>query len=219
MAKFAAFSFRTAALTAALAIAGCGDRASDVAELDNQIVGNDADPALTSALEDQILVDPGLAQQSNRNAVRTTETPNQAQYPAQAGGGNSAAGAGAALAGGGSGDASCTAESQFDRNQAWAQRMPEAFPMLPGAKIVEAAGNNKGDCRARVVTFTTGENWQKVLDWYHTRAVRAGYSSEQQVRDGDRILAGTADHGGAFFLIVTPRQQGAEVALIVNNGR
>ena len=207
---------RFTALAAALALAGCGVGGADNGQ--NQ-AGNDADPALTSALEDQILVDPGLAQQSNRNAVRTTETPNQAQYPAQGGGGNSAAGAGAALAGGGSGDASCTAESQFDRNPAWAQRMPEAFPMLPGAKIVEAAGNNKGNCRARVVTFTTGENWQKVLDWYHTRAVRAGYSSEQQVRDGDRILAGTADHGGAFFLIVTPRQQGAEVALIVNNGR
>ena len=207
---------RFTALAGALALAACGTGGADNAQ--NQ-AGNDADPALTSALEDQILVDPGLAQQSNRNAVRTTETPNQAQYPSQGGGGNSAAGAGAALAGGGSGDASCTAESHFDRNPAWAQRMPEAFPMLPGAKIVEAAGNNKGDCRARVVTFTTGENWQKVLDWYHTRAVRAGYSSEQQVRDGDRILAGTADHGGAFFLIVTPRQQGAEVALIVNNGR
>ena len=203
---------RLAALAGALALAACGREADDNAQ--NQ-AGNDADPALTSALEDQILVDPGLAQQSNQNAVRTTETPNQAQYPSQ--GGSPAASAGAALAGGG--DASCTAESQFDYGNGWAQRLPEAFPIIPGAKITEAAGNDKGDCRARVVTFTTGENWGKVLDWYHTRAVRAGYTSEQQIRDGDRILAGAADHGGAFFLIVTPKQRGAEVALIVNNGR
>lgn len=216
----AALLLRFAALAGALALGACGTGGSENGQ--NQ-AGNDADPALTSALEDQILVDPGLAQQSNRNAVRTTETPNQAQYPAQ-GAGNGAApadggGAGAALAGGGTGDAACTAESQFDYGPAWAQRLPEAFPVLPGAKLTEAAGNDKGNCRARVVTFTTGDNWQRVLDWYHTRAVRAGYSSEQQVRDGDRILAGTAEHGGAFFLIVTPKQQGADVALIVNNGR
>ena len=43
--------------------------------------GKDADPALTSTLEDQILVDPALAQQSNNNTVRPSETPTQAQYP------------------------------------------------------------------------------------------------------------------------------------------
>ncbi|MFN3387820.1 MAG: hypothetical protein ACK40O_02745 [Allosphingosinicella sp.] len=205
-------SLRFTALAGALVLAACGTGGAENGQ--NQ-AANDADPALTSALEDQILVDPGLAQQSNQNAVRTTETPNQAQYPAQ-GGGSPAAGAGAALAGG---EAGCTAESQFDYGNGWAQRLPEAFPIIPGARIVEAAGNDKGGCRSRVVTFTTGENWERVLDWYHTRAVRAGYSSEQQIRDGDRILAGTAGDGGAFFLIVTPKQQGAEVALIVNNGR
>lgn len=203
---------RFSAIAAALALAACSTDAEESAQ--NQ-AGNDADPALTSALEDQILVDPGLAQQSNQNAVRTTETPSQAQYPAQ-GSGSPAAGAETALA---RGDASCTAESQFDYGNGWVQRLPDAFPVIPGAKVTEAAGNDKGGCRARVVTFTTGHDWQRVLDWYHTRAVRAGYSSEQQVRDGDRILAGTANHGGAYFLIVTPKQQGAEVALIVNNGR
>lgn len=203
---------RFSAIAAALALVACSTGAEENAQ--NQ-AGNDADPALTSALEDQILVDPGLAQQSNQNAVRTTETPSQAQYPAQSNG-SPAAGAETALAGG---DAGCTAESQFDYGNGWVQRLPDAFPVIPGAKVTEAAGNDKGGCRARVVTFTTGHDWQRVLDWYHTRAVRAGYSSEQQVRDGDRILAGTANHGGAYFLIVTPKQQGAEVALIVNNGR
>src|SRR3712207_5206481 len=74
--------FRIFALAGALTLVAC-ERTSDaeLANLDNQITGNQADPALTSALEDQIMVDPSLSQQSNRNAVRPAETPTQAQYP------------------------------------------------------------------------------------------------------------------------------------------
>src|SRR3954469_20158835 len=62
--------------------AACGPRGGDnLADIDNAIAGNDSDPALTSALQDQILVDPTLAQQSNCNAVRTPGAPAQAQYP------------------------------------------------------------------------------------------------------------------------------------------
>jgi hypothetical protein len=209
---------RVTALAAALALAACGggeDNSLNVA-------GNDADPALTSALEDQILVDPTLAQQSNKNAVRPPETPTQAQYPAgvATGGGTPAATPAAGQAprpAQGGGTANCTGNVEFAYGNDWANRLPAAFGVIPNARITEAAGAANG---CRVVTFTTSENWQKVLDWYHTRAVRAGYSSEQQVRDGDRLLAGANESdGSAFFLIVTPKQQGAEVALITNNGR
>ena len=220
----------TLAFAAALALAGCGTADDENAQ---NAAGNDTDPALTSALEDQILVDPALTQQSNANAVRSTEAPAQAPYPSP-GGGNAAAAAqpkagqpaaagdqharlaNAARGGGGN---SCV-NAPFDYNPAWANRLSPAFPVYPGAKITEAAGNNQGDCRVRVVSFTTADPWQRVLDWYHTKAVRGGYSSEQQIRDGDRVLAGVNESdGGAFYLIVTPKQQGAEVALISNNGR
>ena len=220
----------TLALAAAIALAGCGTGGDENAQ---NAAGNDTDPALTSALEDQILVDPALTQQSNANAVRTTESPSQAPYPA-AGGGNEAAASAAksskaaapkdqhaqlaAAARGGGGNSCSTAP--FDYNPAWANRLSPAFPVYPGAKVTEAAGNNQGDCRVRVVSFTTSDPWQRVLDWYHTKAVRGGYSSEQQIRDGDRVLAGVNESdGGAFYLIVTPKPKGAEVALISNNGR
>jgi hypothetical protein len=81
---------RIAALAAALTLAGCDSgRDAELAKLDNQITGKDSDPALTSALEDQILVDPALTQQSNRNAVRPPETPTPGAISARA-----AAGAG-----------------------------------------------------------------------------------------------------------------------------
>jgi len=223
-----------AALAATLALAGCGrgDDDGNLSSLDNQLT-NDSDPALTAALQDQIAVDPNLAQQSNRNAVRPPETPTSAPYPADtvrapeatpAGpGGAAVPKAGAQLASapqGGGGGASCTSGANFDYNNAWAQKLPAAFPFYPGGRLTEAAANNADGCATRVVSFTTADNFQRVLDWYNTRAVRSGYSSEHQVREGDHILAGanTRD-AGAFYLIVTPKGNGSEVALIVNNGR
>jgi hypothetical protein len=222
---------RLTVLSAALALAAC-NRGADDAEtsgLDNQL--NQADPALTSALADQIAVDPQLAQQSNENAVRTPETPNQAQYPATGGGARTPAAIPARAetaaqhaqlrtAAGGGGGAACAGGAKFDYNPGWAQRLSPVFPVYPGGRVTEAAGSNQGDCRVRVVTFTTNGPYQQVLDWYHTQAVRAGYSSEHQLREADHVLAGTNERdGGAFYLIVTPKGDGAEVALIANKGR
>ncbi|HEX8064138.1 MAG TPA: hypothetical protein VF535_13105 [Allosphingosinicella sp.] len=207
---------RLTALGAALALAACnrGGGESNLADL-----ANDADPAVTSALNDQILVDENLATQSNRNAARPSPTPAGAPYPAPDASPSAPQKAGnppAALAGA----AGCSDARRFDYNMAWASKLAPNFPVYPGGRVTEAAANNQGGCSTRVVTFATADNWQRVLDWYHTRAVRAGYSSEHQVREGDHILAGSNETDkGAFYLIVTPKPQGSEVALIANNGR
>src|ERR1044072_4324413 len=87
MPRRAAMLFRTAALAGLLALAACNRTdGHHLAEMDNSLICNGADPALTSALEDQILTDPNLVQQSNPNTVRPPETPVQAQYPAGSGG-------------------------------------------------------------------------------------------------------------------------------------
>ena len=205
-----AFPLLLSALAATLALAACnrGGGEENLADL-----GNDADPALTSALNDQILVDPNLANQSNRTAARAPATPSQAQYPTRQG----EPGAAAAV---GEGAKGCADAARFDYNMNWARRLAPNFPIYPGGKVTDAAANNQSGCSTRAVTFTTADNWQRVLDWYHTRAVRAGYSSEHQLRDGDHVLAGANDKdNGAFYLIVTPKPNGSEVALIANNGR
>ena len=216
--------FRILAVAGALTLGAC-DRTSDaeLANLDNQITGNQADPALTSALEDQIMVDPSLSQQSNRNAVRPPETPTQGQYPLPQGGEQprratvqgraSSESAAAEMA---EGAAGCGPD--LDYNMQWAQRLPAAFSVYPGSRITDAAGSDTDECRVRVVTFTTRAKAQQVLDWYGARAERAGYSAEQQAREGDQILAGTDGGEGAFYLIVTPVSGGSEVALIANQG-
>lgn len=207
---------RLTVLGAALALAAC-DRGGGESNLSD--LGNDADPAVTSALNDQILVDENLATQSNKNAARPSPTPAGASYPAPDAAPSApgkAAGPPAALAGA----KGCSDAKRFDYNMAWAGKLSPNFPVYPGGKVTEAAANNSGGCSTRVVTFATADNWQRVLDWYHTKAVGAGYSSEHQVREGDHILAGSNDRDkGAFYLIVTPKPKGSEVALIANNGR
>jgi hypothetical protein len=225
--------FRLAALAAALSLAACDQQETELANLDNQIVGNDADPALTSALQDQILVDPALTQQSNKNAVRPPETPTQAQYPlppdqpppkrSVAAATSKAAAAPpvrtASVPAAASGETADCAEV-LDRNPSWARRLPSGFGLYPGARLNEAAGTDRADCRARIVTYRAAAAPEAVLEWYRGRAAAAGYSAERQMRQGDHILAGANGRtGSAYYLILTPLQGGgSEVALIVNGG-
>jgi hypothetical protein len=96
--------------------------------------------------------------------------------------------------------------------------MPAEFPAYPGGHLTEAAGNDHGGCRMRVVSFTTADPPQRVIQAYRGLATGAGYSAEQQQRGGDQVLGGTRGDS-AYYLIVTPQGTGADVALIVNNGR
>jgi hypothetical protein len=214
MPRSAALLFRSAALAGLLALAACGRGAGDnnLAEMDNSLIGNGADPALTSALEDQILVDPNLVQQSNPNTVRPPETPVQAQYPADGARGRQAAAAG------GDAPALSACGVPFSYGNQWAARLPAEFPAYPGGRVTEAAGSDRGDCRIRVVTFTTPDPYNRVLEHYRSVAARAGFSAEQQARGADQVLGGVNGEA-AYYLIVTPTRAGSEVALIVNNGR
>jgi len=185
----------------ALALAGCKraeEPANNLAALDRQLVPNDTDPAVTSALNDQILVDRNLSAQSNRNAVRTAAGPAQAQYPPDAGKQAAPPCAGAPL----------------ESDLAWARRLPPEFPLYPGARLTEAAGSDAAPCRLRAVTMVTADPWDRVIGWYQSQAVRAGYDVGRQTRDGDQILAGTRGDE-AFYLIASPHEGSTEASLIV----
>ena len=190
-----------ALLCAALALGGCKRTeapANNLAALDNQLVANNTDPAITSALNDQILVDRNLSAQSNRNAVRTAGGPAQAQYPPDAG----------------TGAAPPCAGMPLDTNPDWAKRLPPEFPIYPGARVTEAAGTDAAPCRLRAIVLASADPWDRVLGWYQAQATRAGYEIGRQARDGDQILAGTRGDQ-SFYLIASPRDGGSEISLIV----
>ena len=196
-----ASSFRPLALAAALALAACSSAGgNDLAALD----GEEVDPALTSALEDQILVDPDLVEQAHPNTVRPPEMPVQAQYPPDAN-----------LA-----DAEEAPCGPFEHGPQWAGRLAAQFPAYPGARQSDAAGNDRGDCSVRIVSFRTGDPYQRVLTFYRGAAARAGFSAQHHVRGADHLLGGVSERtDAAFVLVVTPVEHGSDVSLIVNNGR
>lgn len=195
---------------------------ANLAQIDNQIAAADIDPAVTSAIEDEILVDPALVQQSNPNAVRQPERPVQAPYPVEK---NGRAGApmnqaSASADGGGDPPVAGGCGVPFQYGAEWAERLPPEFPAYPGGRVTEAAGSDRGDCHVRVVTFATDHAYAQVLDWYRGIAARAGFDAEHEVRGSDHVLGGiNPRNDGAYLVIVTPEGNGSKVALIVNNGR
>lgn len=190
---------------------------NELAAIDNQIAAADIDPAVTSAIEDEILVDPNLVQQSNPKGVRHPERPLQAPYPI-----DNVVRAGASAGAGGAPDAPVSSPCgvPFQHGAEWAERLPAEFPPYPGGRVSEAAGADRGACRARVVTFTTDNGWQQVVNWYRGVATRAGFDAEHEARGQEHVLGGVnARTDGAYLVIVTPEPSGSRVALIVNSGR
>ena len=234
----------TLSLAFALAACGKGEKEANLATLDAQLTNNAVDPAVKGALGDPIVVDPQLVGQSNRNAVRSTPRPADGALPvlpadaakAQAdavrrAGGKlltaPAATAGAALdstvtlgaVARGSGNAGCARKLVYGPE--WAQRLPEAFGLYPGAQLTEAAGADRDGCTLRSASFVTAAPKQGVMDFYYTLARRAGYDGEHKVMGGDHVLGGNrAADGAAYFILLTDAPGGrTSVDIIADKGR
>jgi hypothetical protein len=207
--------FVLAILAGSAALAGCNrgaDSGNNVAALDNQLVGNQADAALTGALGNQIAVD---------SAVANGSKPADAPAPGEAAKATPGAVDKARVALNGADHKGCASDAaKLDTGNQWADRLPAAFGLYPGAKVVEAAANNANGCSVRIVNLTTGDDWQRVLDWYNTRAVKGGYTTEHRVEGADHVLGGTNDKdGGAYFVAVTPGKGSTDIALVADKGR
>lgn len=222
------------------------DAKAELSPLDDGLTN--ADPAIKGSLEDKIMVDPKLAGQANKNAVTPGNQPVAGGVPAVAGGkAATAAEAAAALSAGKllaapkalpfeAGCDGCDAkrpvtigalakdqakgscDAKLTYNNAWADRLPAAFKVYPRATLREAAGIAGGKCNIRVVNFQTAASLQAVLDYYHTMAVRAGYSSDHRVNGSGHMLGGTK---GDLAYVVMARADGGmtDVDLVASGGR
>jgi len=229
-----------------LALAGCGGADMANNTLSDAELGNAADPALTGALQDQIMVDPQLGRQANGDAIRPPSQPYSGGVPDDAVAANgskvdtagllktpapvsgkecpqcAAARESVTLAGIAARQTNARTKAcagSLKYSASWAQRLPADLPLYPQARVTEAAGA-QGNCALRVVSFSAAQPMQILLDWYYTKAVRAGYSAEHQVDGAQHILGGArARDDGAYVLFMTPRKDGGtDVDLVANNG-
>lgn len=235
-----------ALVAALLLLAACGrqpDIQQNLDQLDRELTdansaGNLRDPAIALALHDQIMVDPGLTQSSNANAVRPPSRPDSGAVPAdiarpdpvdpatlrhapvarpqcpqcQAKADAFTLGALAAEQPVGRG---CAAISY---SAVWATRLPPALPLYPDARVTEAAGTAAGPCRLRIVSYRSSAGVTKLIDWYYTHASAGGYSADHRGDARMHVLGGSRGED-AYIVYVTPRQGGgADVDLLTNAG-
>ncbi|MET4896290.1 hypothetical protein RN629_03835 [Sphingomonadaceae bacterium jetA1] len=234
-------------LSLALMLAACGRAPDDDAQLnalDNELSavhdGQPArDPKLAEALAGQILVDPGLTQTSNANAVRPPDRPVTDQVPTLPPPADPVDGRTlktapaathdcsecrasknaltlAALAGQQARNAQCLSGLRYSAG--WANRMPPVFPVYPGSQLSEAAGNDAGGCAFRIVSFRAGGAADKVVNFYYSRAVAAGFDADHK-RDGAQHVLGGSRQAAAYMIYATDRPDGgSDVDLIVRGG-
>lgn len=206
-----------------------------------------ADPALTGALADQIMVDPDLAGQNKGGAAMGANGPASAALPppdksaeaiaaaraeaTKLAGGKidpapapvSSAEAGAEavtpaqLAAQAQGAAANCAD-KVEYSAAWATRLPAALSVYPRGNVVEAAGTDKDGCRLRVVNFVTPVPQKDVLDFYYTRARAAGFDAEHRTEGNDSVLGGSKG-AAAYIIYVRKAASGmTEVDVIASGG-
>lgn len=230
-----------------LLLAACGGKADDDAQLnalDNELASvNDGsptrDPQLREALAGQIMVDPGLTQSSNANAVRPPNRPASDQLPSMPPPADPVdartlksasvaardcpecrASAGAftlaAKAGQQPGNAACLSGLHY--SAAWANRMPGVFAPYPGGRVAEAAGNDANGCAFRIVSLRTAAPATKVIDYYYTRASGAGYSAEHKLDGTQHVLGGTRGQAAYMIYATTSSGGGTDVDLVVRGG-
>lgn len=82
---------------------------------------------------------------------------------------------------------------------AWAARMPEALPVYPEGQVQQAAGFDSPACRLRIVRFTTAAASGDIIDYYYTRARRAGFDADHRLRGDMHVLAGSRAADGATY--------------------
>ena len=99
-----------------------------------------------------------------------------------------------------------------------AAKLPQPFPVYPRGNVQEAAGTDAQGCSLRVVSFTTPVGLRDVMDFYHSRALQAGYKADYVRQGGDDVLGGTK--GGASYVVYARKLPSGRTGVdLVTNGK
>lgn len=238
---------RIGVMALAFALAACGgaeQKDTDLDRLDRELgavntASPAADPALRSALKDQIMVDPALTRMANGDAVRPPPQPLSGAVPPdepasgkpaetatlksapapgecqQCAAARKAMTLGALAASQGGRGGGCAGAIGY--SAAWANKLPASVPLYPDAAVSEAAGADGAGCRLRVVSFVSGAPMGRLLDWYYTKAAGAGFAAQHGVEGAEHTLAGTKP-GAAFLVTMKPAGNGGTAVDLMADG-
>jgi len=225
-------------IASAALLAGCGQsEETDAAE-------KGKDPAMTGALEDQIMVDPQLSGQNGAAvsagggavdlppeqrgpeaiaaakqdaAKKAGGTIQPAPQPASGGGASLVEGAAtAAQVAEASRAASTDCSSKAEYSMNWANKLPPSLAVYPRGAVQEAAGIDGQGCALKVVNFVTPVGAKDVVDYYYTRVRKAGFDAKYRMDGGDHVLGGK-NGAKAYVMFVRKLDNGlTEVDLIAS---
>ncbi len=220
-------------------LAGCGDA-------DNDKGARDADPAMSSAVDDQIMVDPELSDQAGAAAAAdggTVELPPEQRSPEaiakareeaakQAGGsldsapqpgegGSTSLVEGAATAAqvaeqSRAASTDCAAKVRYSAS--WATRLPAPLSVYPRGAVQEAAGTDVDGCMLSVVHFVTPVAPKYVIDFYYTRVRKAGYGTDYRMEGADHVLGGKSG-GKAYVVFARELANGLTAVELIASGK
>ena len=217
----------------------CSEQADDALGGDAEIA---TDPVIARALHDPLMSDPDLAARNQANALIgfTDETalpflaatPEAARAAREAGrlelleGGaipplpvpaaavpdlpRANAPAGELLDALGAPQA-CAAK--LSQDFAWAAKLPPVAAIMPQAMVMQAGGADVAPCRLRIVRYQTAASAQDILQYHHTRALRAGLTSAYRAEAPAGIVARGA--GGAALVVTVRATHGGLTAVEV----
>lgn len=208
-----------------LSLAGCDRKTAEPGNgLDNRSLAKEnMDPAATSALEGQIMVDPSLADMSNRDAVKPADAPASLPLPPDGGPSAAAARPGGPVLGDMIADprrqkglAGCPLQISYGAH--WSAKLPADLPLYPQSRLEEAAGADGPRCKLRAVTVTTPDAPGAVVDFYRQTARAAGFDASVEKGRGEQLVGGTRGDGAAFYAVITPVRAGGTIIDLVTNG-
>jgi hypothetical protein len=228
-----------ATILATLLMAGCGSDAADAP------AGPQPDPAITAALFDPIMVDPGLSGQDRNAEVITAIDSARVAVPVMDRGPEAIAaarreaekrvggkitpapapGEGTAhmaltaeqfAAATGVGGAACARAVAYSAR--WAAMLPDALGVYPRGAVQEAAGTDQPGCGLRVVHFLTPIPPQDIIDFYYARVRKGGYGATHSA-DGDTLVLTGRRAKSAYAIEASARADGlTRVDLVVSGG-
>ena len=220
-----------------LVLAGCNS--------DKKPTGAETDAALSGALGDQIMVDPGMTgedgaalgpggQVSLPPEERSPEAIKAAKADAAdvAGGAltpapQPAKGGVAALTEAAATAAQVAQTAKVARtdcagkvaySNTWAARLPAGIPVYPRGAVQEAAGTDGEGCALRVVNYATPVSPEDIMSFYYTMANKAGYGAEYRMDGSDHVIGGRKG-GKAYVVYARKLASGVTEVDLVTSGK